>query len=217
MTRLRIALAAGLVVLVVTGAALSPRFRFMVGGALVSAGARVQDHLEPYDFVHGDDVETPSEVWTEFLSQNALSSKVRELFPRSAEHPQVALLVCMDARLDTAELTGDTRGYYYVVRTAGSVLGPAEQEMLELAVVNGVKVIVLTRHTDCAAERAAQDPAQCEQFPALTTGVKEREQRIAEFLARPRIAQRIAEGRLLVKEVTIDTQSEHLLAGATRP
>jgi hypothetical protein len=197
--------------------AVNPRTRFLVGGALVSAGFHVQDHLEPYDFEHADAVETPGEVWAEFLAQNALSSKLVELFPRSREHPQVALLLCMDARLDTAELTGDTRGYYYVVRTAGSVLGPAEQDMLELAAVNGVKVIILTRHTDCAAERAAGDPSQRAQFPALTTGVDEREQRIAEFLARPGIAARVADGRLRVEQVTIDTHTQHVVARGAAP
>ena len=44
----------------------------------------------------------------------------------------------MDARIYTNELVGDTRRYYYIVRTAGSVLAPPEQEMLELAVLNGV-------------------------------------------------------------------------------
>ncbi|MDP1830266.1 MAG: carbonic anhydrase [Archangium sp.] len=189
------------------------RTQFLVGGALVSAGVRLQDHLEPYDFVHEDATESPEQVWAEFQKQNELSATVRERFPRTAEHPMVALLVCMDSRIDTSELAGDTRGYYYVVRTAGSVLGPEEQEMLELAVANGVKLIVLTRHTDCAAEKAAGDPAMQAQYPTLTRGVLERDQRVAEFLARPLVAERISSGALLVKQVVIETGSEHLLAG----
>lgn len=191
----------------------SSRAQFLFGGALVNAGVRLQDHLEPFDFVHEDASESPEQVWAEFQRQNELSSAVLEKFPRTTEHPMVAMLVCMDARLDTNELAGDTRGYYYVVRTAGSVLGPQEQEMLELAVVNGVKLIVLTRHTDCAAEKAAADPSMRERFPALTQGVLEREQRVAEFLARPLIAERISRGQLMVKQVVIETGSEHLLAG----
>lgn len=191
----------------------SSRAQFLVGGALVNAGVRIQDHLEPFDFVHEDAVESPEQVWAEFQAQNELSAAVRERFPRTAEHPMVALLVCMDARIDTADLVGDTRGYYYVVRTAGSLLGPEEQEMLELAVTNGVKLVVLTRHTDCAAERAAGVPALRAQFPTLTRGVLEREQRVAQFLARPLIAAKISKGELLVKEVIIETGSEHLLAG----
>lgn len=41
-----------------------------------------------------------------------------------------------------------------------------EEEMLDLAVANGVKVIVLTRHSDCAAEKVAKDPALREKTQA---------------------------------------------------
>jgi hypothetical protein len=213
MAHLKTAIAVVLLLAGAFWAASGGRARFLLGGALVSAGVRLQDHIEPYDFVHEDAAESPEQVWAEFERQNELSSKVLERFPRTAEHPMVALLVCMDSRIDTTELAGDTRGYYYVVRTAGSVLGPEEQEMLELAVANGVKLIVLTRHTDCAAEKAAGVPAMQAQFPSLTRGVLEREQRVAEFLARPLIAERISSGALLVKQVVIETGSEHLLAG----
>ncbi len=193
--------------------ALSPRAEFVVGGALVNVGFRMQDHLHAYDFEHEHEI-TPNEVWTEFKQQNEMSSSVRSSFPRSTEHPVVALLVCMDARIDTAELAGDTRRYYYVVRMAGSVLDAQEQEMLELAVQNGVKVLVLTRHTDCAAEKAAADPEKRKLYPALTKSVDERDQRLAEFLARPVIADRIAKGQLVVKNAVIDTKSDHLLLTA---
>jgi carbonic anhydrase len=188
----------------------NPRAEFDLGGALVNVGFRLQDHLHAYDFEHEHEI-TPAEVWTEFERQNELSSSVRNRFPRSTEHPVIAMLVCMDARIDTSELAGDTRRYYYVVRTAGSVLGVQEQEMLELAVQNGVKVIILTRHTDCAAEKAAADPEKRKAYPALTTAVDERDQRVAEFLARPVIADRIAKGELLVKNLTIDTTSDRLI------
>lgn len=213
MAHLKIALAAVLLLAGAFWAVSGGKGRFLLGGALVSAGVHLQDHVEPYDFVHDDATESPEQVWAEFERQNELSSTVLEQFPRTAEHPMVALLVCMDSRIDTTELAGDTRGYYYVVRTAGSVLGPEEQEMLELAVAKGVKLIVLTRHTDCAAEKAAGDPAMQARFPTLTRGVLEREQRVAEFLARPLIAERISSGALLVKQVVIETGSEHLLAG----
>src|SRR5690606_20549344 len=102
-------------------------------------------------------------------------ASVRELFPRSTEHPVVAILACMDARIDTTELVGDTRRYYYVVRTAGSLLSPAEQEMLDLAVINGVRVIVLTTHTDCAAEAVAASPERRAAFPEIVSLLDQRE------------------------------------------
>jgi carbonic anhydrase len=110
-----------------------------------------------------------------------------------------------------SELVGDTRHYYYVVRTAGSVLSPAEQDMLELAVLNGVKVIVLTTHTDCAAEAAAVDPELREKFPALISLMDERAKRVQEFMARPTIRDAIAEGNLLIKHARIDTTTDRLV------
>ncbi|MFO0594601.1 MAG: carbonic anhydrase [Myxococcaceae bacterium] len=139
-----------------------PRVSFITGGALVDLGYRLQDPHEDYDFEHAEDI-TPTQIWDEFSKQNQLASGVREVFPRTVRHPLVAMLVCMDARLDTNEITGDTRRDYYVLRTAGSVMAPEEEEMLELGVRNGVKLVLLTRHTDCAAEKAAKDPesARC--------------------------------------------------------
>lgn len=189
---------------------LSPRAEFMLGGGLVNLGFRLQDRLSHFDFVH-DETITPEQIWEELERQNELAAGVRGLFPRTARHPVVAVLACMDARIDTSELMGDTRRYYYVVRTAGSVLSPAEQEMLELAVLNGVKIIVLTTHTDCAAEAAAADPELREKFPALISLMDEREQRVEEFMARPTIRDAIAAGKLQIKHARIDTTTDRLV------
>jgi hypothetical protein len=209
MRRFKWLIVAGVVVVAGVGLLAVPKVSFMLGGAMVNVGYRFQDHLHSYDFEHHEDI-TPAQVWEEFSRQNALASKVREQFPRSTRHPLVALLVCMDARIDTNELTGDTRRNYYIVRTAGSVMGVPEEEMLELAVNNGVKVLVLTRHSDCAAEKAAKDPASREKYPELVKSVDERDERMKEFLARPAIAAKIASGELLIKELLIDTSTERL-------
>lgn len=203
----------GLGVLVVGAAAclIAPIGRFVMGGAMVDIGYRLQDHLANFDFEHEGHALRPSAVWDELLRQNRLASQVRSTFPRSRYHPVIALVACMDARIDTNELTGDTRRYYYVIRTAGSVMSEREEEMLELAVQNGVRLIVLTTHSDCAAERAAASPSLSAQFPRLTEGVRERERRIAEFLARPLIAEHIARGELQVRRAQIDTASEQLV------
>lgn len=195
--------------------ALSPKAQFLAGGAMANAAYRMQDHLHDYDLEHKD--ATPEQVWTEFKSQTEMAAKVRETFPRTAYHPVVAMLVCMDARIDTNELVGDTRRNYYVVRTAGSAMSAKEEEMLELAVNNGVKLIVLTRHTDCAAEKAAKNPEARAKYPALVAAVDERDQKVAEFLARPAIAERIASGKLIVKQLDIDTANEHLVEHANAP
>jgi len=189
---------------------ISPRAEFTLGGALVNLGYRLQDRFSQFDFEH-DETITPDQIWDELKRQNEMAAGVRGLFPRTTRHPVVAILACMDARIDTSELVGDTRRYYYVVRTAGSVLSPAEQEMLELAVLNGVEVIVLTTHTDCAAEAAAADPKLREKFPALIGLMDEREQRIDEFKARPIIRDAIAEGKLVIKHARIDTSTDKLV------
>jgi len=193
---------------------LSPRARFVVGGAMINVGYRLQDPIEAYDFHHEHDVK-PDQIWNELVQQNHLAAAVRKQFPRTARHPVVAMVVCMDARVDTVELTGDTRKYYYIVRTAGSVISEQEEDMLELAVANGVKVIVLTTHTDCAAEKVAADPEKRKLYPALSAAVDEREKRIAELLARPHIAAKLKSGELLVKRVNIDTLTEELVPPPT--
>lgn len=191
------------------------RTQFLIGGALVNLGYRLQDHLASYDFEHEHDI-TPNAVWQEVQQQNALAATVRKWFPRTARHPLVALVVCMDARIDTNELTGDTRRYYYIIRTAGSVLSEKEEEMLELAVANGVELVLLTTHSDCAAEKAAASPEMRQRYPALAKAVDERQQRISELLARPAIAKPIAEGKLAIKRLNIDTMNEEMLPRGER-
>jgi carbonic anhydrase len=83
--------------------------------------------------------------------------------------------------------------------------------MLELAVLNGVKIILLTTHTDCAAEDAAADPELREDFPALTALMDERARRVEEFMARPTIREAIAAGELQVRHARIDTRTDRLV------
>jgi len=205
-----------LVVALVLVVVMSPRAEFMVGGALVNMGYRFQDRLSKFDFEHDESI-TPDQIWAELERQNELAAGMRSFFPRTERHPVVAILACMDARIDTTELVGDTRRYYYIVRTAGSVLSPAEQEMLELAVLNGVKIILLTTHTDCAAEAAAANPEARERFPALISLMDERERRIEEFMARPTIREAIAAGELQVKHARIDTTTDRLVVEEVHP
>lgn len=202
---------AALLVLAAVVIALSGRATFVTGGALVNVGFRMQDHLEPYD-PQGSLQLSAQQIFARLLDQNELASRVRAHFPRTARHPLVAMVVCMDARLDTSELVGDTRKYYYLIRTAGSVLSPTEEDMLELAVENGVRVIVLTTHSHCAAEKAAGDAASRARYPHLSQAVSERERRRQELLARPAIARRIASGELVVRQVHIDTATARMSA-----
>lgn len=186
------------------------RAMFVAGGAMVNLGYRLQDPLESFDFDHHEQI-TPEQVWKELLDQNHLSAAVRKQFPRTSRHPIVALVTCMDARIDTNELMGDTRKYYYIVRTAGSVISEKEEEMLELAVNKGVKLVVWTRHHNCAAEKAAHSEEGRQHYPHLTAAVDEREQRMMEFLHRPAISAKILEKKLMVKEISIDTKTDEMV------
>ena len=186
---------------------LFPKPRREFGNA---AGGVPIDPLQDVDFAHAENI-PPEQVWKEVVKQNEMSASVRKHLPRTARHPVVAVVACMDARIDTTELMGDTRKYYYVVRTAGSVMSEKEEEMLELAVENGVKVVVWTRHSDCAAEKAAKSPEARKHFPFLTAAIDERDKRLREFLSLPEISSRIAAGKLLVKVINIDTMTEEML------
>jgi hypothetical protein len=91
-------------------------------------------------------------------------------------------------------------------------MSEGEEEMLELAVANGVKLVLLTTHSDCAAENVARSSELRGKYPALAMGVYEREARVADFLARPAIASAVARGTLGVKRVAIDTITEAFAA-----
>lgn len=201
-------LVGGVVLAAVATLFVFPRAEFVLGGALIDVGYRLQDRLTAYDFKH--DELSAAEVWDEFQQQNSLAAGLRSHFRRTPRHPVVAMLVCMDGRIDTNEVAGDTRTDYYVVRTAGSIIEPEEADMLELAVANGVKLVVLTRHTDCAAEKAAANPESREKYPALVASVDHRADRLQAFLQRPLIAQRLASGDLVVKQLMLDTTNGRL-------
>ena len=204
-------LAGGLAaVFVVAALAWSPRAQFLLGGAFVNLGFRLQDHLHAYDLEHREPG-APEEIWRELLEHNRLAATVRDFFPRSTEHPVVAILACMDARIDTSELVGDTRRYYYIVRTAGSLLSPAEQEMMELAVGSGVRVIVLTTHSDFAAEAVAAHADGRGRFPEIVSLLNQREMLIEEFKSRPAIRDAIDRGQLEIHRARIDTRSARLI------
>ncbi len=203
----RIALAAVAVVAAAgLGLALSPTTQFVIGGAMVNLGFRMQDHLEAFDLDHKHP--DPKAVYDSVIEHNHLSAGVRQMFPRTPRHPLVAMVVCMDARIDTEELVGDTRKYYYVIRTAGSALADKELDMLELAVANGVETILLTRHTDCAAERVAANPQLRGQYPHLVAAIDQRDAIDKALLARPTIAAKLGAGALTIRHMHIDTTTD---------
>jgi len=209
--RMRKRIAIGVVVLVVvcfSSLALSPSTQFVIGGALVNLGFRMQDHLAEFDLEHGHP--DPKAVYKSVVAHNHLAASVRKYFPRTPRHPLVAMVVCMDARIDTEELVGDTRKYYYVIRTAGSALAEKALDMLELAVNNGVETILLTRHTDCAAERVARSPEMRGKYPHLVAAIDGRDAIDRALVQRPGIAARLKAKTLTIEHMHIDTATDEL-------
>lgn len=179
------------------------KIHFFVGGVFINIGYRFQDHVD-----HADDNShsPPKTQINNLLKRNQISSYVRKLFPRSVQHPKIAILTCMDARLDTVELMGDTRRSYYTIRSAGSVMDPLQQEMLELSVEGGVNVIVLTKHTDCAAEKAVKDGLRSLRYKHLSDKIRSREQDIHNLLNRELISSKIKKGELIVLDAIVRTE-----------
>ena len=105
----------------------------------------------------------------------------------------VAVLACMDARLDVHSLLGIKEGEAHVIRNAGGVV--TDDAIRSLAISQrllGTKEIILIHHTDCGMltftdddfKRAIQDetgvkpPWSAEAFPDLAEDVRQSLQRI---------------------------------------
>src|SRR6202050_4932663 len=71
---------------------------------------------------------------------------------------KVAVLACMDARLDPAKALGLQEGDAHVIRNAGGV---ASEDALRSLVISqrlsGPEVIILVHHTDCGMETFSDD------------------------------------------------------------
>ena len=110
---------------------------------------------------------------------------------------QVAVLACMDARLNVYRLLGLNEGEAHVIRNAGGVI--TDDEIRSLAISQrllGTREIILIHHTDCgmltftddAFKRSIQDetgvkpPWAAESFPDVDEDVR---QSIARIKASP--------------------------------
>lgn len=97
-------------------------------------------------------------VTDEFLAANA---KYRTDFQGPLPLPparKVAVLACMDARLDPAKILGLAEGDAHVIRNAG---GAATEDALRSLTISqrllGTEEIVLVHHTDCGMLTFADD------------------------------------------------------------
>ena len=119
---------------------------------------------------------------------------------------KVAVVACMDARLDPARVLGLEEGDAHVIRNAGGVV--TDDEIRSLAISQrllGTREIVLIHHTDCGMltftddefKRSVQDDVgvkpewSAEAFPDLDEDVR---QSIARIRASPFIPNKNARG-----------------------
>lgn len=181
---------------------------FLVGGSMISVGILLQAFQKSYNLSHVTTEISPEDVYKEIQLFNKFSSYVKDILPGYEHHPLVIIILCMDSRISTEELLGDSRDFYYVIRTAGSVIREKEMEMIELALVEkNVKLVVFTEHSDCAAKKVASNAEKRNLYPSISRALADREREIVKFLERPVVFQKIKNGQLLVKHAMIDTKS----------
>jgi uncharacterized protein YggL (DUF469 family) len=164
---------------------LNQKASFLIGGAFINIGYFFQDRIHNYNFnsTESDDT-TLDEILNGFQARNNLASNIREC---------------------------DTRKFYFIIRNAGSIIEEKEEEMLELAVSKGVKLIVFTRHTNCAAESIKSNPIARLDYPFISKSIEMREANIRRFLNRPKIKSKISEGKLSIRHAVMDTKTKRLI------
>lgn len=101
---------------------------------------------------------------------------------------QIAVVACMDARIDVFRVLGLQEGEAHVIRNAGGVI--TEDEIRSLAISQrllGTKEIVLIHHTDCGMlgefNWSSQHPLILEVFNDGDIGLEQDDQRCVEGLA----------------------------------
>lgn len=86
-------------------------------------------------------------------TEQALSAAARHAAsfrPARGTSARMAVVACMDRRLDVMDLFGLRAGEAYIIRNAGGVLTQDVRRSLAIAQSQlGVKDIVLVHHTDC--------------------------------------------------------------------
>jgi carbonic anhydrase len=97
-------------------------------------------------------------VTDELIAANAryaASGRTHELPQRPGRH--LAVLTCMDARIDTFSALGLDLGDANILRNAGGRAAPALRSLAVCCGLLGVREIVVIHHTDCGLFDASND------------------------------------------------------------
>ena len=92
------------------------------------------------------------------LARNQQYAQTFEPQPDGAPVKKVAILACMDARLDPAKALGLNEGDAHVIRNAGGVV--TRDALRSLAISQhllGTEEIILIQHTDCGMQKFTDD------------------------------------------------------------
>ncbi len=76
---------------------------------------------------------------------------------------KLAIVGCMDSRVDTFQILGLARGEAHIIRNAGGVITDDVIRSLCLSQrLMGTREIILLHHTDCGLQRASEDEFKAE-------------------------------------------------------
>jgi carbonic anhydrase len=92
------------------------------------------------------------------LARNQEYAQTFEPQPSGRPVKKVAVLACMDARLDPAKALGLEEGDAHVIRNAGGVVTPYALRSLAISQhLLGTEEIILIQHTDCGMQTFRDD------------------------------------------------------------
>ncbi|MBK7056418.1 MAG: hypothetical protein IPH52_15500 [Leptospiraceae bacterium] len=105
---------------------------------------------------------------------NKFSSYVKDVLPSYEHHPLVIIILCMDSRISTEELLGDSR-ISITLSACRLCDSRKEMEMIELALVEkkSVKLVIFTEHSDCAARKVANNAEKRNLYPSISRALAE--------------------------------------------
>lgn len=89
------------------------------------------------------------------------------IFPPREPRRRLAVLTCMDARIDPIRVLGLDVGDAHVLRNAGAIVTDDVARSLEVSRTMGVEEVVVVGHTDCAAFPEGVEDAVREAVRAL--------------------------------------------------
>ena len=71
--------------------------------------------------------------------------------------PRVALVLCMDARIDPIRALGIPPGHAHIIRNAGGRLIEATRSLIVSQQMIGTEEVAIVHHTDCGMQRFSDD------------------------------------------------------------